>query len=146
METLETVAETVDLLERTCPDFYLPNIWYGHPVTPIYRRKDELAIRGSAYNWAHATMDADTAAALIEKMFATVRGPTWLPFDLWSVFYLQRRGMSLGQIKTFVDGFNRLVREKIAPHASPAEREASIEAMREASRFGTVMGAIGARA
>jgi hypothetical protein len=82
-------------------------------------------------------MDADTAAALIERMFATVQGPTWLPFDLWSVFYLQRKGMSLEQLRTFVRGFNRLVRDKIGPPATPAERASTIETMREASRFGT---------
>jgi radical SAM PhpK family P-methyltransferase len=135
-ETERTLAETVDLLEETSPDFYLPNIWYGHPVTPIYRRGEELAIRGSAYNWSHATMDADTAASLVEKMFVTVRGPVWLPFDLWSVFYLQRKGMSLDQLKRFVRGFNRLVGEKIAGPVTPAERASTIDGMRTASRFG----------
>jgi radical SAM PhpK family P-methyltransferase len=135
-ETADTVAESMDLLERSNPDFYLSNIWYGHSVTPIYRRRDEYAIRGSAYNWSHSTMDAPRAGLLTERMFLDVNGPVWLPFDLWSVFYLQRKGMSLDQLKTFVRGFNDLVRAKLAGRPIAGET-ATLDAMRSASRFGT---------
>ena len=63
-------------------------------------------------------------------MFLTATGPVWLPFDLWSVYYLQRKGMPLDRIKRFVRGFNGLVREKISGSPTPGENSDAIGALR----------------
>lgn len=115
-ETEETVAETISLIEEGQPDFYRAQLWYCDPVTPIFQKKEEYGIRGEAFNWQHDTMDSDTACELINSMFTSVRNSIWLPqsgFEQWSVFYLQRRGMSLPRIKNFLRSFNTIVADQI---------------------------------
>jgi len=116
-ETEETVAETISLIEEGQPDFFRAQLWYCDPVTPIWEQRDEYGIKGEAFNWKHDTMDSETACGLIDGIFNSVRNSIWLPqfgFEQWSVFYLQRRGMRMEQIKAFVRSFNALVADQIA--------------------------------
>jgi radical SAM PhpK family P-methyltransferase len=115
-ETEETVAETISLLEQSRPDFYRAQLWYCDPVTPIYQRRDELGIRGEAFNWSHRTMDWTHAAQIIDDMFLSARDSIWLPqfgFEQWSIFYLLRKGMSMEQIKLFLRRFNATLADQI---------------------------------
>lgn len=115
-ETAETVEETISLLEEARPDFFRAQLWYCDPITPIWKQRDEFGIRDFAFNWSHNTMDFRTASRLVDRMFLTVRNSIWLPqqgFELWSIFYLQRKGYSLAQIKGFVRAFNDAIREKL---------------------------------
>jgi anaerobic magnesium-protoporphyrin IX monomethyl ester cyclase len=137
-ETVETVAETRGLLEEAQPDFFRAQLWYADPITPIWSRREEFGIEGSAFNWTHRTMDAPGSSDLVEDLFKTVRGSTWLPqngFELWSVFYLQRRGMSLADVKTFLGAFNGAVKEKVGRTAPAEISPGAIERLQEASRF-----------
>lgn len=115
-ETDDTVQETVDLIEEAKPDFYRAQLWYCDPVTPIWNKRDEYGIQGSAFNWSHDTMDYQTACDLIDKLFISIQGSVWLPqngFEQWSTFYLQRKGMTMNQIKSFLRSFNACVKEKL---------------------------------
>ena len=116
-ETDETVRETIDLIETARPDFYRAQLWYCDPTTPVWRRRAELGIKGAAFAWSHPSMDAHTAADWVEWMFREITGSTWLPqygFEPWSLYYLQRRGMPLEQVKRFIHAFNAAVRAKLA--------------------------------
>lgn len=115
-ETFETVQESVDLLEEAQPDFYRAQLWYADPVTPIWKDKDQYGVKGSSFNWEHDTMDYRTACELVDKMFLSVDGSIWLPqngFEQWSTFYLQRKGMHLDEIKTFLRCFNAVIKESL---------------------------------
>lgn len=115
-ETMETVEETVSLIEEARPDFFRAQLWYCDPITPIWKQRDEFGIRDFAFNWSHDTMDFRTASQLVDRMFLSVRNSIWLPqqgFELWSIFYLQRKGFSLAQIKGYVRAFNDAIREKL---------------------------------
>ncbi|MEZ4868988.1 MAG: PhpK family radical SAM P-methyltransferase [Caldilineaceae bacterium] len=115
-ETLTTVQETIDFLEIAQPDFYRAQLWYADPVTPIWQKREEYGIEGSAFSWRHNTMDSATAIELVDRLFLDVQNSLWLPqwgFELWSVFYLQRKGMTRGQIKQFVLSFNAVIRDKL---------------------------------
>lgn len=115
-ETEETVAETVSLLEKGKPDFYRAQLWYCDPVTPIYQKRDELGIKGEAFNWSHQTMTWSTAVDIIDDLFTGIDGSIWLPqfgFEQWSTFYLQRKGMTLDQIKDFLRHFNGVVADQM---------------------------------
>ncbi|MFF4013133.1 PhpK family radical SAM P-methyltransferase [Streptomyces sp. NPDC001717] len=137
-ETEDTVAETLSLIEQGRPDFYRAQLWYADPVTPIWQKRQEYGIQGEAFNWSHNTMDSDTACDIINDMFTSVKNSIWLPqfgFEQWSLFYLQRRGMSLPQIKDYLRGFNAAVAEQID---EPGRREISpdlLAGLRESSRF-----------
>jgi anaerobic magnesium-protoporphyrin IX monomethyl ester cyclase len=122
-EDERTIAETRELIEEAQPDFYRAQVWYADPITPVWARRQELGIEGTMFNWSHHTMNADTAADLVDELFSTVGGSIWLPqsgFELWSVFYLQRRGMTLDQVKGAVGAFNSAVRENVG-RGRPAE-------------------------
>ena len=137
-ETVETVRESVDLIQEAQPDFYRAHLWHAGRDTPIWKRKDELKIEGEVFNWSHYTMDYRTASDLIEDMFMNIHDSVWLPrdsFEQWSTFYLQRHGMTLDRIKTFLRCFNAAVKQKIT---SPGAREIAPEilaGLRQASRF-----------
>src|SRR5262249_42063260 len=103
-ETTETVKETIDFIEYIRPDFFRTQLWYADPTTPIWRQKDKYGVKGSAFVWSHDTMDYQTACDWIDQIFQRVDSSVWLPnqgFDDWSLYYLQRKGMTIEQIKTF---------------------------------------------
>lgn len=115
-ETFETAQETIDFVESAQPDFFRAQLWYCDPTTPIWKQREKYGIKGSAFQWSHDTMDAHTACDLIDKMFLSVRNSHWLPqygFEPWSVYYLQRKGMTMQQVKTFVQCFNDTIKQRL---------------------------------
>lgn len=137
-ETFETNQETLDFIEEARPDFFRTQLWYCDPTTPIWQVKDQYGVKGSAFNWSHATMDVETACELIERAFLAVENSLWLPqngFDQWSTFYLQRRGMTMDQIKTFVKCFNTIVKQKlIFPEKNETDHDL-IESLKRSCQF-----------
>lgn len=137
-ETKHTVGETVSLIEETQPDFFRAHLWHAGPDTPVWKQKDEFKITGGVFDWSHYTMDHRTASDLVEELFLSVRGSTWLPrdsFEQWSTFYLQRHGMTIDRIKTFLKYFNAAVAQKLN---APNKREIDprlLQGMRRACRF-----------
>jgi anaerobic magnesium-protoporphyrin IX monomethyl ester cyclase len=137
-ETHDTYQETVDLIEAARPDFYRAQLWYADPVTPIWNQRDEYGVKGSSFNWSHNTMDYQTACALVDRLFLAVEGSVWLPqngFEQWSTFYLQRRGMALDQIKTFLKCFNAAIKEKLLDPVNEAASPERIEALKVSCKF-----------
>ncbi len=131
-ETADTLEETMELIEEAQPDFFGANLWYCNPGTPVWRQREQLGITGAGLEWRHTTMDAAAACAAVESMFNQVRGAIWLPedgFELWSVFYLQRRGMSLAEVKGFAVAWNAVVREKLAGGVQSARYQAALAAL-----------------
>jgi anaerobic magnesium-protoporphyrin IX monomethyl ester cyclase len=140
-ETDETIAETIDLLEQGKPDFFRAQLWYCDPITPIWERRDEFGISGTAFNWTHDTMDWRTACDHINRMFTGVRNSVWLPqfgFEQWSTFYLQRKGMSMAQIKTFLRCFNAIVAEQIDDPTAVTVAPGRLEQLRASSQFESI--------
>jgi radical SAM PhpK family P-methyltransferase len=116
-ETDKSVRDTISLVEESQPDFYRAQLWYCDPMTPIWSKRDHYGIKGAGFNWTHNSMSSRTAIDWVEEMFMSVSGSLWLPqhgFELWSVFYLQRKGMSLEQVKRFLACFNAAVKEQVA--------------------------------
>ena len=61
-------------------------------------------------------MDSETACDLIDRIFLCTENSIWLPqfgFEQWSTFYLQRKGMSVEKMKTFLTCFNAVIRERL---------------------------------
>ena len=137
-ETLETYEESVSLIETAKPDFFRAQLWYADPVTPIWKKKDDYGVKGGSFNWSHNTMDYREACDLVDKMFLNIKNSIWLQqhgFEQWSTFYLQRKGMSMDQIKNFLRSFNAIVKEKLV-HPEKKEIEPQlIENLRAASQF-----------
>jgi anaerobic magnesium-protoporphyrin IX monomethyl ester cyclase len=119
-ETLETFRETVSLIAEARPDTFRAQLWYADPITPAWERREAYGLKGATFNWSHRTMDSATACDLVEEMFLNVSGSVWLPqngFEMWSLFYLQRKGMTFEQVMALLRCFNEAVRAKLRePH------------------------------
>jgi radical SAM PhpK family P-methyltransferase len=137
-ETLDTYAETFDLIEQAKPDTFRAQLWYADPVTPIWKQKDEYGIKGSAFSWAHNTMDSQTACDLVDKMFVEVNNSVWLPqngFEMWSLFYLQRKGMAFDRVRNFLRCFNAIKKEELTSPRKQEINPALLENLKESCRF-----------
>lgn len=138
-ETPDTYDETVDLIERARPDTFRGQLWYADPITPIWERKEEYGIQGSAFTWSHNTMDSQAACEYVDELFMRIRGSVWLPqngFEQWSIFYLQRKGMSYEQIVEFLKAFNDIKKEQMQNPDSQDIPESLLERVRASCRFG----------
>jgi radical SAM PhpK family P-methyltransferase len=137
-ETFETVRETADFIEATRPDFFRAQLWYADHQTPIWKAREAWRIEGEGFNWRHLTMDSATASDLVEKMFLAVGGSVWMPqygFEQWSTFYLQRRGMTMPQIKTFLRCFNEVIKDRLLRPERGEPDPALMENLRRSCRF-----------
>jgi anaerobic magnesium-protoporphyrin IX monomethyl ester cyclase len=136
-ETEATIRETIDLLEEAAPEFYRAQLWYADPMTPIWKKREELGITGLGFNWGHYTMHVREACEWIDRMFLEVQNSTWLPqfgFEQWSTFYLARKGMTRQQIRTFLHCFNAAVKSGIVTGKSELPAEL-IDELRVSSQF-----------
>jgi anaerobic magnesium-protoporphyrin IX monomethyl ester cyclase len=141
-ETEATVAETISLLEEAQPDYFRSQLWYADPGTPIWQDRDKYGLKGSGFSWVHDTMSAATACEVINHIFLTVKGSTWMPhwgFEHWSTFYLQRRGMPEKQVKRFVHAFNKTVADQMLNPGKKYVEPHLLAELREASRFEVVL-------
>lgn len=121
-EDRRTVQESIDFLNEAKPDFFRAQVWYADPITPIYKKGQDYELLGQAFQWQHRTMDSMEAAYYVEKMFLCVTGSTWLPqngFEPWSLYYLQRKGMTLGRIRSYLEHFNDGLKQKLLSKSSP---------------------------
>jgi radical SAM PhpK family P-methyltransferase len=137
-ETIDTIAETAGLIETAKPDFFRAQLWYCDPTTPVWRQREVLKIKGSAFSWSHPSMDSDTACEWMERFFHEISGSIWLPqygFETWSLYYLQRRGMPLDQVKRFVQAFNAGVRAKVLDPSRQEVTEELLTPIRAAGRI-----------
>jgi radical SAM PhpK family P-methyltransferase len=124
-ETPETIQETLQFIEQSQLDFYRVQLWYGEPITPIYRQKEKYKIKGENFEWSHATMNSKDASCFLEDIFMTQRHPIWIPqyhFDFDNLWHLYYRGMTIKKIKKFLEIFNKGVREKLK---NPSLKETS---------------------
>ncbi|PRB82301.1 radical SAM protein, partial [Pseudomonas cedrina] len=121
-EDRRTVQESIDFLNEAKPDFFRAQVWYAGPITPIYKKGQDYDLSGQAFQWRHKTMDSMEAAYYVEKMFLCVTGSTWLPqngFEPWSLYYLQRKGMTLSKIRSYLEYFNDGLKQKLLSKNSP---------------------------
>lgn len=124
-ETAQTVAETVDFIRATRPDYYRAQMWYNEAGTPIHQQREQYGIEGDGFVWSHATMDSLEAMDHIERMFLTLEESVWLPqwsFDFWIIPYLLGRGISAAAFKEFMVSANRLLALEVAT-VPEAERQ-----------------------
>ena len=123
-ETEKSVENTIELLQEAQPTFFRGEIWYNNPRAPIYAKsKDVHGISGMGYKWEHNTMNWEQGCEMVLKLFGSVTNSTWLPmydFDFWILPYLEGKGMSVDQIKRFVNACGDLLSMEIGvPRGKP---------------------------
>ncbi|MET0645781.1 MAG: radical SAM protein [Pyrinomonadaceae bacterium] len=135
-ETVQSVENTIDLLQEARPTFFRGEIWYNNSRAPIYKSKDLHGIDGLGYRWRHNTMDWEQGCEMSLRLFREVSNSDWLPmydFDFWILPYLQGKGLTLEQIKGFVGACNDLLAMEIGePRGGrlPTDRAAAESSLR----------------
>lgn len=115
-ETEKTAYETSRFIEYLSPDFYRTQIWYCDPITPIWKLKETYGIKNSQFEWEHNSMNAKTAAEIVEYNFLNIKGSIWLPqnqFDYPSIFLLLNIGWTISEIKKIIIKFNKAISIKL---------------------------------
>jgi radical SAM PhpK family P-methyltransferase len=126
-ETDDTVQDTKKFIKESGLDFYRVQLWYGEPITPIWKKKEKYNISGESFEWSHATMDSSRACDLIDETFCSIENPIWVPqynFDFDSIWHLIHQGMSLEDVKDFLRTFYMGLKEKLL---NPNQKEVSYE-------------------
>ena len=112
-ETEQSVENTIALLQEARPTFFRGEIWYNNPRAPIYdKSREQHGIDGFGYRWRHNSMDWEEGCDMVLRLFGGVTNSAWLPmydFDFWILPYLQGKGLSLDQIKKFVNACGNLL-------------------------------------
>lgn len=109
-ETEETIKETIDFIKSTKTDFWRGQIWYGEVLSDIYQEKEKHQIKGSQYNWSHATMNSKEACKYLLDMFRNIDESVWIPqynFDFENIFHLRGRNLELDEIKDLLRCFKK---------------------------------------
>lgn len=130
-ETEQTIHDTIAFIEESGLDFFRTQLWYGEPITPIWKEKEKYQIQGQSFEWSHATMDSRTACDWIDHLFLSIKNSTWIPqynFDYDSVWHIVHRGHTLEQVKRFIQAFNQGVKEKLT---RPDHQEVSYEVIKQ---------------
>lgn len=109
-ETQQSVENTIQLINEAKPTFFRGEIWYYNQRAPIHNDRVQFGMGGDGYNWHHATMDWEGACDSVLRLYKGVTESSWLPMydiDFWIIPYLRGKGMSLEQIKKFVELCNQ---------------------------------------
>lgn len=133
-ETEKTVMDSIQLIEESGIDFYRSQLWYCETITPIWKERETYKIKGSQYEWTHETMDAKTAADLVDKMFLSIDTSVWVPqyhFEFYHLVHLLQREIPIETVNAFLTGFNNGVREKLL---NPNQKMVSSDVIREIKR------------
>ena len=129
-ETEQSVRDTIKFIKESGIDFYRAQLWYCKTGTPVWLKRDKYKIEGESFQWRHKTMNYTEAADLIDEIFLSLEEPVWVPqynFECDGLFHLLHRGLTLDQVKRFINGFNQGIKEKLI-NRSPRQ-EISFEAI-----------------
>jgi p-methyltransferase len=103
-ETEQSITNSINFLNETCPTFYrVEPLWYNVRA-PIAKDAERFGLSGSAFKWKHSTMEANAAADGAQRIFEEVHGAAWMPmymFDFWALPYLIGKGMKLQEVVEF---------------------------------------------
>jgi radical SAM PhpK family P-methyltransferase len=96
-ETRDTVRRTLDFVADNPTTFFNVQLYYHDSLAPIERRREEFGIEGTAYAWAHSTMDWREASDLVSYAMSSDCGVLPLPlysFSIWSLPYFEAIGFT----------------------------------------------------
>jgi radical SAM PhpK family P-methyltransferase len=133
-ETAQTVKDTFTFIKESGIDFYRAQLWYCDTITPIWKQREKYNIKGSHFEWSHATTDSKQACDTIDDLFLSIEKPIWVPqynFEFNGIFHLLHRGITLDQVKNFIKSFNNGIKEKLS---YPGPKEVSLEVIKQLRR------------
>lgn len=109
-ETMESVNETINLINLIKPTFFHVHPWYLDTKTPIWNERDIYNIKhSSSTEWSHQTMDSATATSLCENINKNIDSSTYMSMDYSIIFQMLNQGMSLNQVRETMEKYKGLV-------------------------------------
>jgi wyosine [tRNA(Phe)-imidazoG37] synthetase (radical SAM superfamily) len=129
-ETYETFQETKKFIEEGKPTFFKAEAWICLPLSPINNNREKFNIQGVGRHWSHETMDSNTAHALVDELFFTVKNSIRLQYGDY-IRHMKQRGLSMEQIKWFYSCYNDALKDKIRDTKNKGIRTEILEALKE---------------
>lgn len=109
-ETVQSVYDTIDLIENDGPDFYAVVPWYFDVTTPIAKEKDKYDLKGNNYQWSHSTMDYETAVKLCDEFPKNIKNSAIKTIQTHHVFELIAQGFKIEEVKSILRSIGNEVR------------------------------------
>lgn len=127
-ETYKTVEDTINFINENKPTFSLLWPWYCSPLTPIWEQREKYGLSNWGTNWKHDTMDANTAADIIEDILVNdkIKGSIFCSLLAEFISFFLHQGFSMDQIKNFCLTFNEGVKEKLKSNNNKENISSSI--------------------
>jgi len=96
-ETMETVQESVDFLNRSKLDFTYVQPFYFLHNSPIYKNQEKYGLTGKGMQWAHRTMNSAQTMEILNNIFFEVQGPLHAneEYAMWEYVYFIYKGFDL---------------------------------------------------
>jgi len=113
-ETMNTVQETIDFIERNKPTFFIVLPWYCSTVTPIWKEREKYNLTSqSGFNWQHSTMNSDEAIDIVEKIIFSIKNSIHSQLHIQQLTFFLSHGFTIDQISEFLIEYNQGLFKKI---------------------------------
>lgn len=113
-ETAETLQQTEAFINDSGLDFYFMQLFYYLHHTPVHEQAGKYRLKGRGLLWSHSTMDWQTAAGHMERMFLRIGTPAvHQDYNLWEIAFLESKGFDRRQIREYRATINEMTAAQI---------------------------------
>lgn len=114
-ETEETLAENVRFIEDNPVPYYSFKEFFYMENTQVHVERDKYGLTGMGNNWAHATMDYQTATRRKLDMFQEIKVSQFVDPDtsMWYFAYLTDQGLSDNAISGIQQEINAVMKDQL---------------------------------
>lgn len=109
-ETVETVEQTIDMLQEAKPDAFSCFVLFVAPHMAISEYRVRYGLLGSGLSWSHTTMTSEDAYKALERISQSVTSSCSFPGAESFACYLAAIGYSPKQIRVFLKATTQLAR------------------------------------
>jgi len=109
-ETVETVEQTINMLQEAKPDAFSCFVLFVAPHMAISEYQARYGLRGSGLSWSHTTMTSEDAYKALERISQSVTSSCSFPGAESFACYLAAIGYSPKQIRAFLKATTQLAR------------------------------------
>ncbi len=121
-ETVETVKDTMKLVDNPLVDFSRGSLFYYDTNAPVAQKAEEWQLTGYGAEWSHFTMDYKEAQKIHLDQVSKMEGCNIPVSDggAWSIFNLYAKGLSWDEIKQYYRDFTDIQAQQIKEQGSAA--------------------------
>ena len=114
-ETMETIENTIMVLEDAKPDTYQCLYLYLSPNSYLYQNAEKFQITGERHNWEHYSMNSEQAEKAISIIYKRLPSLTMFAGGEFFSCYLTSLNFSVDEIRECFKAINRISRGTNSP-------------------------------